>query len=186
MRMVGMWMSKKIRTKISLITMYGFILFYVRVKQISVASGTVMANEWIRLERLPRDKKMVSPKMHRHIEVARERLAWLVLCNFAIQNDTFLLHYIFLSCILIFYWALCFFFHSPTKSCWLCDCVCVCMSLRLCSKVNVLLFRRAVATLLQTNNQIYVEIKANKTSLIESEIFPKRVKHNAIGVEGKK
>lgn len=127
MRMVGMWMSKKIRTKISLITMYGFILFYVRVKQISVASGTVMANEWIRLERLPREKKMVSPKMHRHIEVARERLAWLVLCNFAIQNDTFLLHYIFLSCILIFYWALCFFFFRRKKvvGCVI-VCVCVC------------------------------------------------------------
>lgn len=30
--------------KLALITMYGFILFYVRVKQISVASGTVMVN----------------------------------------------------------------------------------------------------------------------------------------------
>lgn len=36
-------MPKKV-TKISLITVYGFILFYVRVKQISVASGTVTVN----------------------------------------------------------------------------------------------------------------------------------------------
>lgn len=41
------------------------------------------------------------------------------------------------------------------------------------------LVRRSVATLFQTNNQIYVKIKANKISLIESEILPpKRAKNN--------
>lgn len=128
MRMVGMWMSKKIRTKISLITMYGFILFYVRVKQISVASGTVMANEWIRLERLPREKKNGFTKNaspHWSGTWTFGLAGALQFCHskwyiFATLHFSLLYFNLLLSVVL--------FFLSPKKSCWLCDCVCVCVA----------------------------------------------------------
>lgn len=138
MRVAGMWMPKKIRTKISLITMYGFILFYVRVKQISVASGTVMANEWIRLERLPREKKWFHQKC-----IATH---WSGTWTFGLAGALQFRHskwYIFAT----LHFSLLYFnlllsvvlFFSRRQKVVGCVIVCVCVSLRLCSKVNVLL-----------------------------------------------
>lgn len=99
-------------TKISLITMYGFILFYVRMKQISVASGTVMVDR----EEWNDNKKNRINKNGWHWSHTVNRLA--LRYNSKFQMIHFGTLRVFFSCILIFYWAFVVFFYSQ-QSCWL-------------------------------------------------------------------
>lgn len=103
-------------TKISLITMYGFILLYVSTetnkRSLRNGNGDQMN---VRIQKSSNDeRKKVCFTENCIAHWSGTWTFWLWPC-YAIRNSKW---YIFLSCILIFYWAQLFFFCSqPTKSC---------------------------------------------------------------------